>query len=194
MVLCLCACGNVVQDMAGVKDCAQEDKGFSVLGVQMGSDIDCVGQILAKRVDDVFTDEVIVLHAQQVGPTIFHDIRFEFESFRGKSALEEIEMYAELVQEEARYFTYFWNKEFEQKYRRTFGKVGKEIECDIVYHIDDSTSVNVSVEKAGHGWWYRCKIQYENWGGNKVYHGIDSAQLEKYFKKAYDNRCIFKEY
>ena len=110
-VLCLNACGNRTVD--GINE---ESKDFSLLGVQMGNSYEDVKQVIEGKVADCDINEAIIIKDQQVGPTRFHEIKFEFESFRGKSALKEIEMYAELDKEEARYFTYFWNKEFESKY------------------------------------------------------------------------------
>lgn len=200
-VLCLCGCENTKdredvnvvakKDMTSV--CEEEIKGFSVLGIQMGSDIGCVRRVLAKRVDDVWTDEAIIIKGQQVGPTRFHEIKFEFESFRGKSALKEIEMYAELDKEEARYFTYFWNKEFESKYECRCKTLGRVIECHNLYHINDSTTVSVDVEKSYYG--YKGIINYLNWNaGNKIFDGIDDKWLDNYFKEADEDRCIFTEY
>lgn len=201
IALCLCACGQnedvktsggAVRGVTDV-DATEGVERFSVLGIEMGVDIDNAKRILAKRVDDIFTDEAIVLHTQQVGPTRFHEIKLEFVSFRGNSALESIEMIAELEKEEARYFTYFWNKEFESKYQHLSKTLDREIECDNLYKIDNSTNVNVEVSECGR--WYDCKIRYRDWdAGNKVYGKLDPTWLDNYIKEVYENRYLFTEY
>ena len=162
----------------------------------MGADIDNAKRILTKRIDDIFTNEAIVLHTQQVGPTRFHEIKLEFVSFRGNSALESIEMIAELEKEEARYFTYFWNKEFDSKYQYLSKTLDREIECNDLYKIDSSTNVTVEVSKSEHGLnLYDCKIRYWDWdAGAKVYGELDSMWLDNYIKEVYENRYLFTEY
>lgn len=204
IVLCLCACGQKedVKTYRGAArgvtdvDATEEVERFSVLGIEMGADIDNAKRILAKRVDDIFTNEAIVLHTQQVGPTRFREIKLEFESFRGNSALKSIEMIAELEKEEARYFTYFWAKEFDSKYQYLSKTLDREIECNDSYKIDSSINVSVEVSKSEHGLnLYDCKIRYWDWdAGDKVYGKLDPTWLDNYIKEVYENRYLFTEY
>jgi hypothetical protein len=120
----------------------------------------------------------------------------EFESFRGNSALKSIEMIAELEKEEARCFTYFWNKEFDSKYPYLSKTLDREIECYDSYEIGSSTYVAVEVSKSEHALnLYDCKIRYWNWDVEfEVYRGLDSTWLDNYIKEVYENRYLFTEY
>lgn len=204
IVLCLavfflCACSKTGGgDTGAVQDARfkNETAGLSVLGIKMRDSQERVKRSILGRVSDMDVDEMIIVRGHNVGPTRFNEIRFLFESFGGVSSLQKVELYAQLEKEEARYFVYYWNKVFGDKYKLTSYSIDVDnIYCDQFYEIDNSTSVSVRCKEVEFISYYDCEIAFVDWEANsKLYEKLDNEWLENYCDSIMKNKYTFTEY
>lgn len=188
IALCLCACGKNKEEKEAQHVPSKQDDAIFVLGVEMGGCYETTKLKLEEQVNSQFVEEVLIINNQKVGPTTFDEIRFDFGSFLHETSLYKISLTAYLTKEEARGFSYFWDKEFTDKYGCK-GRCWATDECEgfcsyggkdmyVGLHIEkDDTYAYLNKD-------YKCYIHY--WCPE-----LSTKPFERYFKH---NESWCKEY
>jgi hypothetical protein len=200
--LCLCACGENKEEKEAQRVPIKQDDAIYVLGVEMGGRYETTKLKLEEQVNSHFVEEVLIINNQKVGPTTFDEIRFDFGSFLHETSLYHISLSAYLTKEEARSFSYFWDKEFTDKYGcklrcwetngvEGFASYGGE-EMIVGLSVDEDNSY-LNLNEG-----YKCRINYWcnelRFKPDKVFYEHDKSWYMEYLENSAKNRHTFMNY